>query len=138
VPLSRPQDGDESDQEQYDRRPYVLVGVGHVHDVGHRRLTQMGGEGAQRIGLAPFNIRDAGDLSIGRRLSPARPSCAGPEELAGQRAQDANKPSPSRVRPSAPLSANYPAFMPTKKPRHATVQRRTRGIPNPIHEMISR
>lgn len=70
MPLGRPQDGAESDQEQYDRRPYVLVGVGHVHAVGHRRLTQMGSEGAQRIGLAPFNIRDAGDLSIGRRTQP--------------------------------------------------------------------
>ncbi|MFE6101373.1 hypothetical protein ACFVQ4_15550 [Streptomyces laurentii] len=70
VPLGQPQDRDESVQVQYNRRPCVLVGVGHVHDVGHHRLTQMGGEGARGIGLARCNIQYAGDLSIGRRRSP--------------------------------------------------------------------
>jgi hypothetical protein len=54
------------------------IAISRAEDVGHRRLTQMGGEGAHGIALAPFNIPNAGDLSIGRRLSPARHSCAGP------------------------------------------------------------
>lgn len=73
-----------------------------------------------------------------RQERPACPNLTSPEKAAGQPPQTACKPDPLPSSPCRRFGANHPAFVPTKKPRHTTPYRRTRGIPRPIHEMISR